>query len=316
MHAEAKHQAVREAIVDMVTYYAVFNVMVTQEQLVEFLPVRANHLAVLAALRELINDQKIQRYGNEYGLYGYRYLRADSQHLMQENLLKKARSWARWLGLLPFVKSVVVINSAAYGNVTETSDIDLLVVTSPNRIFVAKAIIWQCLRMARQLERPGERAGRFSLEMFLTTRGVNFQRDIMRETRPHLVYWLLTAVPVYGKRAWLEVLQAAPVVRERTPNRIWPRGGKTIYRSGGRWLDPWDDRGYRVHLKHVSQQDYSSQEAAFIRLRPDIINLHPYDHSRDIRRRWEELRGIEKVAITKPIIRPRKPAAKKLVSGT
>ncbi len=316
MQAEAKHQAVREAILDMVAYYAVFNVMITQERLVEFLPVRANHLAIVSAVRELMNEKRLQRQGNEYGLHGHRYTRSDSQYLLQETLLKKARFWARWLGLIPCVKSIVVINSAAYGNVSDASDIDLLVVTTANRIFVAKAIIWQWLRMVGQLERPGVRSGRFSLEMFLTTRGVNVDRDIMRETHPHLIYWLLTAIPVYGSRAWSEVLQTSPVVREGTPNHLWPRGGQTIHRSGWRWLDQWDDRGYRIHLKHVSQQGYNLQEAAFVRLRPDIINLHAYDHSQDIRKQWEVLRGIAQPATVKPVIRTRKRSPKKSVKST
>jgi predicted nucleotidyltransferase len=149
------------------------------------------------------------------------------------------------IGKLPFVKAVCVVNSVAIGNVHEDSDIDLLIVTTPGRVFVAKGFLWKALKILKLLETEDKKAGQFSLGMVLTTRGVIFERDIMRENIPHLIYWLMTAVPVYGQRRWQEVLQASPYVRQHAPNYLWPKGGRSIDRAGTKWLDSLDDRGYK-----------------------------------------------------------------------
>lgn len=290
MDAAKKHSDVKEAVLDMVTYFAVFNMPVSMEHLVNYLPVRANHLAVGAVVRELIIEKKLQRIGDTYGLRGMRYVRVDSRALEREALLKRARKIGRTIGLLPFVRAVVVVNSVALGNVHEESDIDFLIVTTPGRVFVAKGLLWRISTWLRLIETEQHKAGQISLGMFMTTRGVPLERDIMKENEPHLIYWLLTAVPVYGRKIWSEILQASPYVKQRTPNMIWPRGGKSIDKSGWRHLDPWDDRGYRLHLKHTSQQPKNQQPAAFVRIRPDIINLHALDASERIAEQYQRLR--------------------------
>lgn len=289
MDAAKKHTDVKLAVLDMATYFAVFNLPVSMERLVNYLPVRANHLAVAEAVRELILEKKLQRIGDAYGLRGMRYVRVDSRGLAREALLKRARRIGRLIGLLPFVQAVVVVNSVALGNVHDESDIDFLIVTTPGRIFVAKGILWKLSQWLRLLETEERKAGQISLGMFMTTRGVPVERDIMLMNDPHLIYWLLTAEPVYGRKIWSEILQASPYVRTRTPNMVWPRGGKTIDRIGFRWLDSWDDRGYRIHLKHTSQQAHNQQPTSFVRIRPDIINLHAKSKTPGIAESYERL---------------------------
>lgn len=291
MDAAKKHADVKEAVLDMVTYFGVFNLPVSMERLVIYLPVRANHLAVSAVVRELILEKKLQRINDGYGLRGMRYVRVDSRQLEREALLKRARRFGRMIGLLPFVRAVVVVNSVALGNVHDKSDIDFLIVTTPGRIFVAKGLLWRISTWFKLIETEQHKAGQISLGMFLTTRGVPLERDIMKENEPHLIYWLLTAVPVYGRKIWSEILQASPYVKQRSPNMIWPRGGKSIDKSGWRYLDPWDDRGYRMHLKHTSQQPKNQQSSAFVRIRPDIINLHALDASERIAEQYQRLRA-------------------------
>jgi len=298
MDAHAKATHVQVAVLDMIAYFAVFNLPVSQERLVAYLPIKANHLAVQEVIRELVNRRVLQRIGNEYGLVGVRYIRTDSRALQRQAQLQRARRLGRLLGLLPFVQALVVINSVAMGNVRASSDIDLLVVTTPGRIFIAKATLQRCLNRAQLLQTETVSANRFSLGMFMTTRGVPIERDIMRQNEPHLIYWLLTAVPVYGAKSWAEILQGSAYVRGLAPNMIWPKGAKTIDKTGWRWLDRWDDRGYRRHLKASSLMKENQQADAFVRIRPDIINLHPRDASQSIAERHQGfLKLVEKALV-------------------
>ncbi len=291
MNAEVKQLSVEAAVLDVITYFAIFEVLVELPRINALLPVKASHLAVQAAVRELIRQRKVQRLGDGYGLTQLTYAGAEKRAAHREELLRRARKAGKLIGLLPFVKAVVVVNSVAIGNVHANSDVDLLIVTTPGRVFVAKGLLWQLMKLTRQLETEERKAGRFSLGMFLTTRGIIFERDTMKQNEPHLMYWLMTAVPVYGDRRWYEILQGSAYVRSHAPNYLWPRGGRSIDRSGWKQLDALDDRGYKIHLKHTSQQEKNHTPEAFVRVRPDIINLHAQDASRGIAERWHKLRG-------------------------
>lgn len=290
MDAQAKQAAIREAVLDTTAYFAVFGLTVSLDRLTRLLSVRANHLAVVATVRELMRERVLQRVGDEYGLAGQQYRGGEKRRQRREELLQRGRRVGRLIGWLPFVKAVVVVNSVALGNVHEKSDVDLLIVTTPGRIFTAKGVIWRSLARTGWLASEQRKAGRITLKMFLTIRGVPVERDIMRVIEPHLRYWLLTAEPVYGAKRWAEVLQASPYVRTAAPNMLWPRGGRTIDRWSWRWLDSWDDRSYRRHLKAVSQEERHRRPEAFVRVRPDIVNLHEHDKSGEIAEEWRRVR--------------------------
>lgn len=284
MDAAAKTVQVQSHVLEIVTYFSLFDVPVSMERLVSYLPAKANHLAVAAAIRDLIIAKRVVRIGDEYGVKGHKYDDRKAQLKLRAELLERASSVAALLGVIPFVKSIVVVNSVAIGNVTKESDIDLVVVTTPGRIFIAQRLICLILGIDRARKNDG---GHIDLDTLITIRGVAMERDIMRTPEPHLKYWLLTAVPVYGDKRWAEILQGSSYFRDLAPNMIWPRGGKTIDRWSWRWLDSFDDRRYRKYLKQNSQNSETQSERAFIRIRPDIINIHANDKSTEIARRWD-----------------------------
>ncbi len=291
MNADLKEATIREGILDLVAYFAVFRVPVSNERLISLLSVKANHLAIQSVAQDLVVSGDLQMVGDEYGLSGVQYGGVAAMKLRQELLMRKARRVGRLMGALPFVKAVCVVNSVAIGNVHDDSGIDLVVMTTPGRIFVAKGLLWKIFTWLRLIETSREKAGKYSLRLFVTTRGVVFEKDIMYENVPDLVFRLMTTTPVYGAQRWYEILRASPYLKAALPNYIWPTGNRTIDRSGWKWLDRLDDRGYRIHLKHTSRQEKHLKPEAFVRVRPDIINLHAVDQTRAIAEQWHKLRG-------------------------
>jgi predicted nucleotidyltransferase len=290
MNALEKESSIRDAILDMVAYFAVFGVPVSFERLNALLSVKASHLAVQSIAQGMVRSGELVKIEDEYGLAGVEYRGIEMKAMRREELMRKARRVGRMIGLLSFIKAVCVINSVAIGNPHEDSDIDLLIVTTPGRVFVAKGLLWKMFHWLRIIETEDRKAGQFSLGMFLTTRGVVFERDIMQQNEPDLVYRLMTVEPVYGARHWYEVLKASPYIKAAVPNYLWPKGARNIDRAGMKWLDKLDDKGYKIHLRHTSQQKKNLRPAAFVRVRPDIINLHALDQTRRIAETWRKLR--------------------------
>lgn len=288
--AEQKEKAVREAVLNLLAYYAIWGVRLDFPTLYSYLQVKAGELMVKKQLESLVKQGKVTMVDGRYGLKKQRYPSSDERNLHQQKLLKKAKRWGRVMGLIPFVKSVVVICSVAVGNSHEESDIDLLIVTSPNRIFITKGILMYGLKILRQLEDQYHRAGRLNLSLFITTKGINSEKDVMKVNEPHLVYYLITGIPVYGAMAWHGIMKNDNYVSSKLPNYIWPKHDGRIFGNGWQWLDRLDSYGYRKHLRHTAAQARTHHPGAFIRIRPDIIGLHHKGTSAEVAEKWLKIR--------------------------
>jgi predicted nucleotidyltransferase len=288
--AELKEKTVREAILNLLAYFAVMNLRLDFATLYSYIQVRSGELMVKKQLNSLVKQGKVSLAEGRYGLAKHKYPSQGKMLKMQEKLLKKASRWGKFIGLLPFVKSVVVINSSAYGNVHDESDIDLFIITTPNRIFLTKGILMYLLKLFNQLEDQYVSAGRFSLGMFLTTKGVRLDKDIMKINEPDLVYRMITCKPVYGRGVWYQLLKNDQYMFSRLPNFVWPKVESRIFTSGFILLDKLDQFGYKRHLKHTSSQAKSHHPDAQIKLRPDIINLHHKDKIPEIAEKWLKIR--------------------------
>ena len=288
--AELKERSVREAILNLLAYFAVWNLRLDFDTLYSYLQVRSGQLMVKKQLESLIRQGKVKLVGDGYGLAKHKYPAQDKMATNQIRLMKKAKKWGRAIGTIPFIKAVVVINSTAYGNVHKESDIDLFIITTPNRIFLAKGMLMYLLKIMRQLEDQYNSAGRFSLGMFLTTKGAKMEKDMMKVNEPDLVYRMITGIPVYGSGVWYEILKNDPYLSSRLPNYVWPKINNRIYASGITLLDKLDAIGYKRHLKHTASQAKSHHPDAFIRVRPDIINLHHKGTSAQIDEKWLKIR--------------------------
>jgi predicted nucleotidyltransferase len=288
---QIKENEIKEAALDVLAYFAVMGLRVDFDDLYAYLPIKASHLAVKKQLKNLIKRGRVKLVKDKYGLAKVKYPRQKPMQDHQQILLKKARRWTNLFRLIPSIKAIAVVNSAAYGNVHKDSDIDLFIITSPNRIFVTKGLLMYVLRIMKQLEDSQNSAGRFSLGMFLTTKGVKLDKDIMKTNDPDLVFRMITCKPTYGGAVWYSLLKNDPYLQAKLPNYVWPKMPVRIYGSGLKQLDRLDDIAYRKHLKHTASQAKTHHPDAFIRVRPDIINLHHKDATTKIAEKWSKIRA-------------------------
>lgn len=281
----------QSAILDYLSYLAVMQLPATEEQILQFLRVRSSHLALKAELAKLQADGKVIRVQKEYwGLKNVRYHNMRRQNELVGRLMGRAMRWSRLMRLIPAVKAIVVVNSVSLGNPNKNSDIDLFIITAPRRLYFSKGLLMYSLKLLRQLETTGRKAGRFSLGMFISTNGVKWERDIMKTNEPDLLWRYGMARPLYGAAAWHNLLRKSGYFAERLPNFTWSHQSMKVDRTGWRLFDWLDDIGYRRHLKHTSRQTKNHTERAFVRIRPDIINLHALDRTTEIAQKYHQIR--------------------------
>lgn len=98
---------------------------------------------VMRTLDELVQERLLME---QWGYYAF----ADRPNLIEERLqrlqinsekVKRAKRWARWIVRLPYIRGIFAYGSLATGNTKEDSDLDILVVTAPGRIFTARFLV-------------------------------------------------------------------------------------------------------------------------------------------------------------------------------
>lgn len=87
-----------------------------------------------------------------------------------EKRIKRLAGLGFLLQLAPFVKAVILTGSMTRGEDTPASDIDLLIITSPKRLYTARffATFWTALTGWRRKLNDKNPAGKFCLNYYLT----------------------------------------------------------------------------------------------------------------------------------------------------
>ncbi|MDO8622243.1 MAG: hypothetical protein Q7R80_03355 [bacterium] len=152
--------------------------------------------------------------------------------------LKKARRWVRVLRFVPSIRMIAIGNTLGYGNCSDESDIDFVIVTAPRRIWFVRLCVVALLRLFRQ--RPGEHTrDAICPSFFLTTEAMNLE-DL--QLLPHSSS---RAERAGGERS-REISHQVP----RDPYLLWwvtqltvlfDRGGTydAFWRANEQWVRRW-----------------------------------------------------------------------------
>ena len=184
-------------------------------------------------------------------------------------LWPRARRWGRVFGALPFVRMVAVTGALAVDAVEPGADIDYLVVASPGRVWLCRALVTALARAAR------------SAGTLLCPNYVLSERALaLAERTLYTAHELVQMVPLAGPETWERMREANPWVATFLPNTggvrptavtARPVGG-TLARLGeaalrGRPGDRLEAGLARWQASHLQQKitrgDLSGREAAF-----------------------------------------------------
>lgn len=196
-----------QAIAATLVYFDLFDFPLTLNEL-------AHYLYGWNASEEVIEKAagEMPQISQENGFYflagrdGMVALRAQRAKIA-EKLWKKTERFSWIFALCPFVKMVAVVNSMAFGNVNEKSDVDLFIVTKKNKLGCTRffmKILTQIFAVRAHHEKI---AGRFCLSFFVSEDAVNLEQ-FAGKFDPHLAYFTLGLTPLFGKETYGNFLKA------------------------------------------------------------------------------------------------------------
>ncbi len=206
----ASQTASTQAVLKPLLYADIFDYPLTLEEVYRFLEVDLPFETTQQLLAQAVAEQMLEQVGQFYCLPEKSHLIATRQQRWQmaQQLWGQAFYYGRWIASLPFVRMVAVTGSLAVDNPAEhRDDIDFLIVTQPQRL-------WLCRAMVIGLVRYGRLRGSHLCPNYMLT-----ERVLQLEERSfYAARELMQMVPLYGKPTYCRLRQLNSWVTEYLPH--------------------------------------------------------------------------------------------------
>lgn len=199
--------SLKQAVLATLHYFDILDFPLTLEELERYLygwsaPVEA----IDSALREIPSIHHAHGFYFLEGRQEIAELRKERQGVA-EFLWRRVERFRFFLELCPFVRLVAVCNTLAYGNVKESSDIDLFIITKDGKLATARFFMKFFTQIFGMRAHHEKIARRFCLSFFVTE-GASNLKLLAHPFDPHLAYFVKTMVPLFGEvvyRDWLHL---------------------------------------------------------------------------------------------------------------
>jgi hypothetical protein len=223
--------------------------------------------------------------------------------LHEKELYEHAQLFVRMISWIPGIRMIAVSNSLAMHATHPSSDIDLFIITSVNRLWIVRAGILAMAIILNVRTRPGNEAGKFCFPFFMTDKNLSLQ-SIAIEKDVYLAYWTYTLKPLYNRdytygrfmevnKAWYEeILEefSSPENHQEhlNSNRIFliEKNSHAFSILIWKWVSPllWLlDRWLSIISKKIIFNKIHTTDQEGVIVNDDMIKIHTPDRRREIR---------------------------------
>ena len=200
-------------VVEAITYADVFDWPLTAAEIQRSLPVTGTRVEVDAAVEELRRSDLVTSVDRFVVLAGRQDLAEARRRkaAVSRRLWREAARYGRVLAALPWVRLVAVTGSLAVDAATDDADIDLLIVTADDRLWLARAMTIGVGKLAARA--PSTPGLRLCPNYLLTASTLDLpERDL------YTAHELAQLVPLYGPDAYGDLLARNRWYRDFLPN--------------------------------------------------------------------------------------------------
>lgn len=114
---------------------------------------------------------------------------------VEKDFYEKTYKYLKFISWLPGLRMIGVWNTIAMNCASEKSDIDLYIVTTPNRMWLVRIMVTFIFQVLWVRKTPQHHAGRFCLSFFSTTEALDFW-NFRIHNDIYLYFWVLYFKPI------------------------------------------------------------------------------------------------------------------------
>ena len=199
---------IADALIKTIKYFDLFNYPLSKLELYDYLWL--NEKTSFKDFSEQLNILLTNSLETDQGFY-YLTGRKEIVTVRKQRYLEFKRKtddawpYLKLLSRLPFIKAIFLCNNLAYQNATASSDIDLVIITSANKLWTSRFWASGILKMLDKRPRPGQQANTLCLSFWADENNLNFQ-SLAYPDDIHFIYWLNLFLPVYDPENYTEKL--------------------------------------------------------------------------------------------------------------
>lgn len=168
---------------------------------------------------------------------------------ISEDLWLEAQILIEGLGAVPFVRMIAVVNSLAFHNANQNSDIDLLVVTEPGMMSVARDYLTAHLVLWGRRNTRGPKRGKLAADVFLDTEHLDVSDFHGPGQDIYVDYWAASIAPVIDRdNTYQRFLEANSWIQETFPGFVPHTEHTIVVGRGANWRRAVREQWYRSAL--------------------------------------------------------------------
>ncbi len=119
----------------------------------------------------------------------------ESDSEIEKNFYKKTEKYIKFIKWIPGIKMIGIWNSISMNSATKNSDIDLLIVTDNNKMWLVRILVTLIFQILWVRKTSKKHSWRFCLSFFCTLKWLNFWKFKL-EKDPYLYFWILYFKPI------------------------------------------------------------------------------------------------------------------------
>lgn len=304
----------KQSILETVAYFDVYNYPLTASELYSKLWKYPRKLSYANFLQSLDDADALFPVVSKHGYY---FLSGREQGILERHralpVVKKKMKLAvravKQIRLMPFVEAVFICNTLAAEVAHEDSDIDVLIITTPKRIWLARLYIIVLLTLLRKRISESTRADRVCLSFYVSSDALDFSSiQLSDDVDIYLAFWIQHLIPLYDpqelhkniseKNVWVNDLLSEYRV-SYVPKSVWQVRARKwkgilahVFEYGtkgklGNILEAW---AKQVQQKKIEQNfgTLLQTETTHVVVRDNMLKFHANDRRAAYREEWRK----------------------------
>lgn len=192
--------ALQKSLIKTIAYFDLFDFAPTLGEIERWLLDSSEAPAALSTIRQALDQ--LPQIEQQQGMY-YLQGRADliekrkQKYIATMNKWRHARKYIRLIALLPGVEAVWFANSVAWCNARQESDIDLMIITSPGKLWTARFWATGLMKILRQRPHEQTHDKALCLSLYMDRDHLNMEQYKIAEQDIHFSFWANQLYPLY-----------------------------------------------------------------------------------------------------------------------
>lgn len=230
---------IQEAILKTIIFFDLFNYPLTNWEIWQYLNVEINLGILEKAVADLVVAGKLEQKDGFYFLPGRsEVIEIRRQRYNYANYkIKLANRTTKLFKWLPSVKLVAVANLIGHHNLRNESDIDIFIVSSPNRLWLTRLFCTGLMKITKQRPTKECKRNKMCLSFYAAADGLAME-SLRFKPDPYFDHWFLGLYPIYDNDKYLAYLRFKNLwLKSAFPNSLLLRENFPDNYFSKNWLD-------------------------------------------------------------------------------